>query len=75
MEEYCRSDVDILRRGCGKFRQFLIEQSGLDPLTESCTIAQGCSKVWRKNYMPEDCIAIIPPEGYPNQKNYSIKAV
>ena len=68
MEEYCRSDVDILRRGCGKFRQFLIEQSGLDPLTESCTIAQGCSKVWRKNYMPEDCIAIIPPEGYPNQK-------
>ena len=25
--------------------------------------------------MPEDCIAIIPPEGYPNQKNYSIKAV
>ena len=75
MEEYCRSDVDILRRGCGKFRQFLIEQSGLDPLTESCTIAQGCSKVWRKNYMPEDCIAIIPPDGYPNQKNYSIKAV
>ena len=25
--------------------------------------------------MPEYCIAIIPPEGYPNQKNYSIKAV
>ena len=25
--------------------------------------------------MPKDCIAIIPPEGYPNQKNYSIKAV
>ena len=62
MEEYCRSDVDILRRGCGKFRKFLIEQSGVDRLTESCTIAQACSKVWRKNYMPEDCIAIIPPE-------------
>ena len=25
--------------------------------------------------MPEDCIAIVPPEGYPNQKNYSIKAL
>ena len=24
--------------------------------------------------MPEDCIDIIPPEGYPKQKNYSIKA-
>ena len=49
--------------------------SGVDPFTESCTMVQTCSKVWRKNYMPEDCIAIIPPEGYPNQKNYSIKAV
>ena len=25
--------------------------------------------------MPENSIAIIPPEGYPYQKNYSIKAV
>ena len=25
--------------------------------------------------MPENSIAIIPPEGCPNQKNYSIKAV
>ena len=25
--------------------------------------------------MPENSIAIIPPEGYPNQKKYSIKAV
>ena len=25
--------------------------------------------------MPENSIAIIPPEGYPNQKNYSIKAI
>ena len=75
MEEYCRSDVDILRRGCACFRKILIDISGVDPFTESCTIAQTCSKVWRKNYMPEDCIAIIPPEGYPNQKNYSIKAV
>ena len=74
MEEYCRSDENILRRECGKFGQLLIEQSGLDPLTESYTIAQSCSNVWKKNYMPEACIA-IPPEGYPNQKNYSIKAV
>ena len=75
MEEYCRSDVDILRRGCACFRRELINISGLDPLSEACTIAQACSKVWRKNHMPENSNAIIPPEGYPNQKNYSIKAV
>ena len=75
MEEYCRIDVDILRLGCACFRKILIDISWVDPFTESCTIAQACLKVWRKNNMPEDCIAIIPPEGYSNQKNYSIKAV
>ena len=75
MEEYCRSDVDILRRGCACFRRELINISGLDHLSEACSIPQAGSKVWRKNHMPENSIAIIPPEGYPNQKNYSIKAV
>ena len=75
MEEYCRGDVDILRRLCAGFRRELINISGLDPLSEACTIAQACSKVSRKNHMPENSIANIPPEGYPNQKNYSIKAV
>ena len=75
MEEYCRSDVDILRRGCACFRRELVNISGLDPLSEACTIAQACSKVWQKNHMPEESIAIIPPEGCPNQTNYSIKAV
>ena len=32
----------------------------LHPFSESCTTAQACVKVWRKNYMPEDCIVIIP---------------
>ena len=56
--------MDILRRGCGSFRKILKDISGLDPLMESCTIAQACSKVWRKNYMPENCVArrISKPE-------------
>ena len=53
MEEYCRSDVDILRRGCGCFRRELINISGLDPLSEACIFAKACSKVWRKNHMPK----------------------
>ena len=32
-------------------------------------------KFGKKNHVPENSIAIIPPEGYPHQKNYSIKAV
>ena len=75
MAEYCRSDVDILRKGCVCFRRELINISGFDPFSEACTLAQACSKVWQKNHMLENSIAIIPPEGYPNQKNNSIKAV
>ena len=70
MEEYCRSDVDILRRGRACFRRELKNVSGLYPFAEACTIAQACSKVLRKNHMPKDCIAIFLPEGYPNQKKY-----
>ena len=75
MERYFRSDVDILRRGCACFRQQLISISGLDPFVEACTVAQVSIRIWRKYHMPENCIAIIPPEVYPNQKKYSIKAV
>ncbi|MCG8079176.1 MAG: hypothetical protein JAY75_23495, partial [Candidatus Thiodiazotropha taylori] len=75
MEEYCRSDVDILRRGCACFRQQLMDTSGIDPFKVACTVAQTCSLVWRKDHMPENSVAIIPPEGYPNEKKYSIKAV
>ena len=57
--------MDILRRGCSYFRQELRNVSGLYSFAEACTIVQACSKVWRKNRMPEDCIAIVPPEGYP----------
>ena len=60
MEEYCRSDVDILRRGCACFRKQLMNISDLDPFANACTIAQACSQVWRKNHMPENSVAIIP---------------
>ena len=75
MEEYCHSGVDILRRGCACFRRELVNISGLYHLSEACTIAKACSKVWRKIHMPANSIANIPPEGYPNQKKYSTKAV
>ena len=62
MEEYCRSDVDILRRGCACFRRELINISGLDPLSEACTIAQACYYILSiPNYSSMAILNIVCP--------------
>ena len=75
LEEYCRSDVDILRRACGKFRSLFIELCQFDPFTEAVTISQAAVKIWPKDFMPTETVAIIPAQGYPNEKKFSIKGV
>ena len=57
--EYCRSDVDILRRGMMKLREIFIEIENVDPL-RSITIASVCMTIYRSNYMPKGTIAIVP---------------
>ena len=71
MYEYCKSDVDILRRGCLKLRELFIKISGIDPF-RYITIASVCMAIYRSQYLPENTIGIyteIPTD------NYSIKAI
>ena len=56
--EYCRSDVDILRRCMLKFRQDFINQENIDPL-KYITIAGVCMAIYRGNYMPKNTIAVV----------------
>ena len=49
--EYCRSDVDILRRCCLKFRTLFQKECGLDPFLHSFTIAAACNKVYRHRFL------------------------
>ena len=56
--EYCRSDVDILRRSCTKFRQMMMSTSvvgdvGVDPLCH-VTIASACMRIYRTLFMEEE---------------------
>ena len=74
MELYCRSDVDILRRGCGEFRKVFMEQGGVCPFLEAITIADACNKVWRSKYLPENQIAIISSKDS-SRRRFSMKAV
>ena len=57
--EYCRSDVDILRRGIMKLREDFIQLENIDPL-RYITIASVCMTIYRSKYMHEKTIAIVP---------------
>ena len=74
MISYCRSDVDILRRGCGVFRDIFKSQGGLDPFLEAATIADACNKVWRSKFMPSRQIGIVSSRD-PARRRFSLKAL
>ena len=61
--DYCRSDVDILRRCCERFRDDFFELNQLDPF-RSITIAQASVRVFSTHYLQPKSIGIIPPGGY-----------
>ena len=58
LRDYCRSDVDILRRSMLKFREDFIELENIDPL-QYITIASVCMTIYRCNYMPNKEIAVV----------------
>ena len=58
LREYCRSDVDILRRSMLKFREDFIELENIDPLL-FITIASVCMTIYRCNYMPCNQIGVV----------------
>ena len=74
MELYCRSDVNILRRGCGEFRRVFIEHGGFCPFLEAINIADARNKVWKGKYLPENQIAIILNKDS-SRRRFSIKAI
>lgn len=77
---YCRSDVDILRKCCFRFRSLFMELTkketinGLDPFEKCITIASACNLVFRKNFLENETIAIIPPQGYRPSDKQSVMA-
>ena len=75
MLEYCRSDVDILRRCCGQFQQTIKDLVKVDPFAEAITFASAANLAFRRNFMPEQSLAIIPTEGYQPERKYSVKAL
>ena len=49
IHEYCKTDVQLLKSGCIKFRNAFIIDTGIDPF-QSCTIAGACMNVLRTSH-------------------------
>ena len=50
--------------------------TGINPVIEYITIASTANKVWRKNFLIRDLIALEPKNGWrQNQQNQSVEAL
>ena len=72
--KYCKQDVQILRLACLAFRK-TFRKLDVDPFTECTSIASTCMRVFRKNFLKENQISIVPLCGYRWCDNQSEKAV
>lgn len=73
--KYCTDDVTILRRACMIFRDMFMTSGRVCPFDESTTIASACFRIYRKNFLKDNTIGIIPAGGYRWAHNQSKKAI
>ena len=62
--KYCQSDVRLLKQGCLEFQRHFQEITGFNPMKGCMTIAQACSVAYRRNWMPQQTIAVRPLHGW-----------
>ena len=74
-QEYCDSDVTILRESGMKFRDDFIKNNGIDPFSSACTIASACNYEFRSNHLQPKTIGLIPPGGYKRRERHSVIAI
>jgi hypothetical protein len=72
---YCESDVELLAKGCFKFRDIIMNIANVDPFANNYTIASLCHTIYRKQYMPVNSIGVIPEYGYNPHEKSSRKAM
>ncbi len=63
-------DVAVL-----SFRELFCQITDVDPFASCLTIASACNLVFRKTFLQEDTITIIPPCGYKPENRHSVIAM
>ncbi|XP_053406937.1 uncharacterized protein LOC128559427 [Mercenaria mercenaria] len=73
--DYCKSDSDILRRCCLRFREDFMDTTDIDPFELCLTIAFACNLVFRTNFLKSETIGLIPRQGFNPEQKQSMKAL
>jgi len=71
--KYCKENVEILRLACLKFREGLMKFVVV-PFLKCTTIASTCMRVFKKKFLEEKQIGILPPRSCRMSNNHSVKA-
>jgi len=72
LEEYCNSDVDILRRRCLELRKQFLNVCNIDPF-KYLTIASVCMAIYRQSDLSGGTIAVVQNVKKDNFSDESIK--
>lgn len=70
--KYCRQDVNILQEGCWEFRILILSLTNNKcDAFQYITLAGLCNAVYKRQFMPKNSIAAVPPNGYSDVQNFS----
>ena len=76
LSRYLKSDVQVLTQSMETFAKEMKDLTGVDPTTECVTIASTAFKVFQKNFLEPNLIALEPVGGWHhNQQNQSVEAL
>ena len=67
MVAYCKSDVELLKKGCEAFVKQFKEEADFNPFEKCTTIASACNLYWRRSIQedtPAATIAVRPLRGW-----------
>ena len=51
------------------------DKPGIDPFEKCITIASSCQLVFRRNFLQENTVGIIPTHGYNSEQKHSVNAL
>lgn len=71
LRDYCINDVEILSQACIAFRKLFLTECRVEPFIECSTIASACNRVFRRLFLKENMIGLIPKNGYRMVNNQS----
>ena len=82
LKKYCKSDVDILKRGCLTYRTMFMQITkknendlGIDPFRSTITLPGVCHLVYRSLIMKPKSIALVADYGFDPTQNFSNKQI